>query len=71
MSKTFDFVCDECKEKVWAHQSNHTQLYSYPEIMDFLIEHEGHKIRFVDNCNDVQSEYYDEIEHTEIKGENK
>jgi len=65
MSKTFDFVCDECQERVWAHQSNQSNLYDYPEIMAFLYEHQGHSIRFVDNCSDEHPEDYDEILHAD------
>lgn len=61
MSTTYSFVCDDCKEKVWAGQS--TFIYKYDYIANFLHNHIGHNLRFLnDHVDDVKSESYKEID---------
>ncbi len=47
MSRTFSFVCDDCKKSCWSGQADY--IYGYSYIADFLHEHLGHKLRFIDD----------------------
>jgi len=60
MSRTYSLVCDDCKVEYWCGQSLH--IYSAEKTAAFLHEHEGHKLRFVDNCNDESIEGYSDFE---------
>ena len=61
MSITYSFVCDDCKVKCWAGQS--TYIYGYDYIANFLYDHIGHKIRFLnDHHDDELSEDYIEVD---------
>lgn len=58
MSITFDLVCDECKQKFWAGQSN--RLYLREETLGFLKAHHGHTLRFLyDSCEYGEPETYE------------
>lgn len=70
MSTTYSFVCDKCKQKVWAGQS--TYIYQYDYIARFLHEHLGHNIRFLsDHATDESEDYEDVDSELEDKLENK
>ncbi len=64
MSATFSFVCDDCKKSCWAGQN--TYIYKYDYVADFLHDHLGHRLRFInDLVDDEKAEDYDEV-----KGDN-
>ena len=58
MSRTYEFVCDDCKVHVWVGQSRYEtgaplRIYEDKDGLEnqgplhrFLLEHQGHKIRF-------------------------
>lgn len=53
MSTTYSIVCDECKTTYWCGQSDY--LYDPELLMKYLKEHQGHKIRFVNDLVDDES----------------
>jgi hypothetical protein len=53
MSTTYSLVCDECKVTYWCGQSDY--LYDDKETCNFLHQHCGHKIRFVNDLVDDNS----------------
>ena len=60
MSTTFSFVCDDCKKSCWAGQGAFIYKYSY--IADFLHDHVGHNLRFLnDHSEDERSESYEPV----------
>ena len=64
MSVTFSFVCDDCKKKCWAGQSQ--TIYKYQYISRFLHAHTGHNLRFLnDHEEDERSAEYEDCEESE------
>lgn len=63
MSTTYSIVCDECKKSCWVGQGD--RIYAYRYIADFLHEHTGHSLRFLnDHVGDELSENYESYEDT-------
>ena len=62
MSTTYSFVCDDCQVKCWAGQSNY--IYGYDYIAKFLHDHIGHRIRFLNDHVDDDTEDYNDVEET-------
>ena len=69
MSRTFNLVCEECKKSAWVGQSIH--LYKYDYIAEFLHEHIGHPLKFIEDdyleedieeCVSLQLEFIDKSE---------
>ena len=60
MSQTYSLVCDDCKVEYWCGQSLH--IYSKEKTSDFLHAHQGHCLRFVNNCKDETIENYLDFE---------
>lgn len=70
MSVTTQIVCDKCKVSCWVGQRN--VLYGHQYIPDFLAEHKGHILRFVDEhmmCDDEFADYkkYDKEDCDEMQ----
>ena len=61
MSQTFHFVCDDCKCHCWTGQARY--IYKYEYIADFLHDHIGHRLRFLE-ANEVFE--YEEDGYKEI-----
>lgn len=53
MSATYSLVCDECKVMYWAGQGE--SLYSQEKTAEFLYEHQGHPLRFVNDLVDDEA----------------
>ena len=66
MSVTHSIVCDDCKVEYWCGQHQH--IYSKSKTAKFLHKHEGHKLRFVNNCNDDSIEDYIDWEALKEQG---
>ena len=63
MSTTFSFVCDDCKVRCWAGQN--TYIYAYDYIAEFLHEHTGHNLRFLnDHIDDDLADKYEDCDET-------
>lgn len=61
MSMTYSFVCDDCKIKCWAGQSEY--IYKYDYIAKFLHNHQGHNLRFINDLSeDDKSLSYEDCE---------
>ena len=61
MSATYSLVCDKCKQKYWAGQSDY--IYSSEKTFRFLYDHLGHNIRFTcDQFDDESTDDYEDVE---------
>lgn len=63
MSTTYSIVCDKCKKSTCVGQGD--RIYAYKYIADFLHDHTGHPLRFLnDHIDDERSENYESYEDT-------
>ena len=64
MSVTYSFVCDDCKIRCWAGQSQY--IYGYNYISKFLHNHIDHNLRFInDHVFDERSDYYEDADESD------
>jgi len=60
MSTTFSFVCDKCQVRCWAGQGERLYFQSY--IPEFLHNHIGHNLRFLNDHVEDESDSYPDCE---------